>query len=73
MDLSANESQHSDNKSNISAELQHFPNDKSDYNVTSQDYIFAFEKKDGANTNANKKHKLLNKKQRSCFQKISKI
>ena len=39
MDLTATKSQHSDNKSNASADLQHFPNDQSDSNVTSQDSL----------------------------------
>ena len=51
----ANESRQSDNARNISAELQHFLTDQSDSNVISQDYIFAFKKKEDANTNANEK------------------
>ena len=68
----ANETQHSDNKSNISAELLHFPNHQLDSNVTSQDYLFAFEKKDKAHTNADKKRHQKNKNQRLNHQKNQK-
>ena len=69
MELTANESQHSDNKSNISVELRHFPNNQLDSNVISHDYLFAFKKKEDTNTKADQKRNLLNKKQRSYFQK----
>ena len=42
----ANESRQSDNARNISAELQHFLTDQSDSNVISQDYIFAFKRRE---------------------------
>ena len=70
MDLTANKSQHSDNKSKIITELQHFPNDQSDSDVTSQDYLFVFEKEENAKTNANEKRKLLNKNKGWTFRKI---
>ena len=57
MDSTAHKLQHSDNENNISAELQRFPNSQSDYNLTSQDYLFAFEKKEDANINAGKREK----------------
>ena len=69
MDSTANKTQQSGNNSNIVAEQQHFSNGKLDYNVTSQDYLLAFEKKGDANTDANEKVKLLNKKQRSYVEK----
>ena len=54
MNLTANESRQRDNKSNIVVEVQHFPDGKLDSNVTSQDHLFAFEKKEDAKTNAKK-------------------
>ena len=48
MNSTSNGSQHSDNKSNTSADLHHFLNNQSDYNVTSQDSLFASEKKEDA-------------------------
>ena len=70
MDLTANKSQHSDNKSNISAELQHFLNGQSDSNVTFQDYLFAFEKKEDTNTNADGKREQKNETQRFYHHKV---
>ena len=46
MDFTANKSQQSDKASSIVPELQYFPNDKSDSDVQSQDYLLAFKKKD---------------------------
>ena len=50
MDLMANESQHSDNESYTSADLQHFPNNLTDSNVVSKDSLFASEKKEDTYT-----------------------
>ena len=50
MDSTANESQHSDNESNTSADVQHFPNGQMDSNVTSTDSLFSSEKKEDAST-----------------------
>ena len=57
MDFTANKSQQSDKASSIVPELQYFPNDKSDSDVQSQDYLLAFKKKDDANTKADEKYK----------------
>ena len=69
MDSTANESQHSDNKSNTSVDLQHFPNDQLDSNATSKDSIFASEKKEDARTNDGKKNIKKNTKQGLYHQK----
>ena len=61
MDLTANQSQHSDNESNIVVDLQHVPNDKLDSNVAYQ-HFFALKKKEDTNTNANKKGTLKKRK-----------
>ena len=48
--------QHSDNKSNTSADLHHFPNDQMDSNVTtSKDSLYSFEKKEDAYTSDEEK------------------
>ena len=72
MDSTANESQHSDNKRKISAELQHFPNGQLDSDVTSQEYHFAFEKKEDTNANTGGKQEQKNETQRSYNKKTQK-
>ena len=68
MNSTANESQHSDNKSNTSADLQRFPNDQTDSNMTSRDSLFPSEKKQDASTIKEKREMQKNIVQRSYHQ-----
>ena len=69
-DSAANESQHSDNESNTSADHQHFPSNQMDSNViTSKDSLFSSEKKENAYTSDEEKRLKMNTRQRTYHQK----
>ena len=69
MDFTTNESQHGENKSNTSADLQHFPSHQTDSTVTSKDSLFYSEKKEDASTIKGGKRMQLNMLQRLYYQK----
>ena len=56
MDLTVNKSQLSDDESNKNADLQHVPNNQADSDVTSNDSLFASEKREDAYTIDEKTH-----------------
>ena len=68
MDSTANESQHSENNSNRSADLQHFPNDQTYSKVTSKDSLFSSERKEDAYTSDDEKRFKKNIRQRMYHQ-----
>ena len=73
MDSTTNKSQHSDNESNTSADLEHFLNDQTDSNVKSKIFLFSSEQKEDTSFIKRKKCTQKNIVQRLYHQKYPTI